>query len=132
MVIEDDETFNSRLENIEILICKVPEDEWDIIYLDFTVVEIEDILYLARYINENKINEINSKIIKIPEWFTPYGTHAYIINNKFKKKLYEMLKENKLSGLPIDNVLCLSLKSSLINTFVRYFTFHLLSRYRKY
>lgn len=117
MIVEDDESFNFKLEKIDELISDLPSEDWDIIYLDFTVVEIEDVLYLTRYLYNHK-NEIeNSKIISLPKWFTPYGTHAYVINCRFKEKLYKILNASKDLGLPIDNILCLGLKQKVIRSF---------------
>ena len=117
MIVEDDESFNSKLENIGGIISQVPEVDWDIIYLDFTVVEIEDMLYLTRCLHNNINHVSNPKIIPLPKWFTPYGTHAYIVNYRFKEKLYEVLNSNKDAGLPIDNILCLGLRQSVIRSF---------------
>lgn len=118
LIIEDDEYFNSMLNHAELIQDSLENINWDIIYLDLTVVETEDYLFLSR--NLNKIITTNSPptLIKLPNTFTAYGTHGYIVNNLSKIKVLELLKANSKIGLPIDNVFCAAIQESKLNSYV--------------
>ena len=103
LVIEDDSYFDESLNlilNIDI------NSNWDIIYLDATIVEIEDYLFLSRIIKNIRIDDINYYCQKIPSNLTCYGTIGYIINKESKHKIFNLLFNQANKGLPIDNILC--------------------------
>lgn len=110
LIIEDDEYFSSKLNN---LMHVKPSFDWDIIYLDATFVEIEDYLFISRSYHKNLSNGL--RIIEIPSNSTVYGTHAYLINGEKKKKIFEILLKNSETGLPIDNVFAAAIQERRIN-----------------
>lgn len=114
LILEDDEEFNSDLNLIESLIKDLPENIWDIIYLDLTAVETEDYLFLTRELK--KSGGLN-KIVSLPRNFTAYGTHAYVVNKLSKRKIITLLKKNCQKGLPIDNVFSALHNTYQINSF---------------
>lgn len=118
LIMEDDAHFDSSLCSIEIMIDELKSDAWDIIYLDATIVEIEDFLLLSRQLNEFITFQHPPSPVKIPNKLTIYGTHAYIINKKSKAKIYTYLCKHINSGLPIDNILCHGIHTDEISAYL--------------
>jgi GR25 family glycosyltransferase involved in LPS biosynthesis len=118
LIIEDDEYFNEMLNHAELIQNQIKEIDWDIIYLDLTIVESEDYLFLSRELKKILVENSSPKIIKLPNTFTAYGTHGYIVNNSRKSKVLEILKSNSMLGLPIDNIFCAASQESRLNSYV--------------
>ena len=118
LIIEDDSHFNKSINLISEKIEKL-DDSWDIIYLDATLVEIEDQLLFSRKIIEekNKSKDILN-IEKIPSTATIYGTHCYLINKSSINKIHKILLNNAMTGLPIDNVLSAAIQEGKITAHI--------------
>ena len=118
LVIEDDEVIHPILCKAIYDVMEFQSESWDIIYLDMTIVEVEDILFLSRKLKQVILGQIKSNLFKIPNWMTVYGTHAYIVNYKNKSKIVQLLENSLNLGLPIDNVFCAGIQQNLLNAFV--------------
>jgi GR25 family glycosyltransferase involved in LPS biosynthesis len=106
LIIEDDEHFNPMLNHLIPILENLNSEDWDLLYLDLTIVEAEDYLFIARKLKDKILKDIKPATLKIPKEFTAYGTHAYVINGKRKEKIYDYLSKNLDSGFPIDNIFC--------------------------
>jgi GR25 family glycosyltransferase involved in LPS biosynthesis len=106
LIIEDDEHFSPMLNHLIPILENLDAEDWDLLYLDLTIVEAEDYLFIARKLKDKILNDIKPTTLKIPKEFTAYGTHAYVINGKRKEKIYNYLSNHLNSGFAIDNILC--------------------------
>ncbi len=118
LIIEDDEYFDPMLNHVITVINELQAQEWDLLYLDLTTVEVEDYLYIARAINKKVNADLKPSSIKLPKEFTAYGTHSYVINSKSKGKVLGHLNRYINTGLPIDNVFCHGIQSGDISAFI--------------
>ena len=118
MVLEDDEEFSSMLNHSITLTNELDPKDWDIFYIDLTIVEIEDFLFVGRNFNSLIKNNLKPTALKLPVSFKAYGTHAYIINKNSKYKILGLLKNNLNIGLAIDNIFCAAIKEGLINAYM--------------
>lgn len=114
LVIEDDEFFTQEINNILSITEHLKDKDWDIIYLDATIVEVEDYLLLSRACNKNLKLNYGVTVLDIPNTSTIYGTHAYLINGKKKEKVFDILKKNIQTGLAIDNVYAAAIQEGKI------------------
>ncbi|BDU54770.1 glycosyltransferase family 25 protein [Limnohabitans sp. TEGF004] len=112
LILEDDSCFDKNLNLAHDLIKNYQED-WDIIYLDGTFVEVGDMISINNILHNSAVNI--PKIHDIHHETTIYGTHGYILNYKNIKKVHELLKNNIFLGLPIDNILCALVNEKKIN-----------------
>lgn len=103
LILEDDCEFNEYL-NIAIDLINNYKEDWDILYLDATFVEVDDMFSINGILST--MNTSEPKIYDIDSRTTIYGTHGYILNPLKIKKILELLKANIFIGLPIDNVFC--------------------------
>lgn len=112
LILEDDCGFSEDL-NIAMDLINDYKEDWDIIYLDATFVEVDDMFS----INEILMNMENCKpkIYDINRKTTIYGTHGYILNPLSIKKVLDLLKANIFTGLPIDNVFCALINEGALN-----------------
>ena len=119
MIIEDDSYFNKSINICNDLISKL-DYNWDIIYLDATIVEISDYINLSRKIfnqlNKNKL--IDECITNINSVQTIFGTHGYIVNKKSIGKLANLLINGMILGKPIDNIYALNIRNKKIDSFI--------------
>lgn len=113
LIIEDDEYFSNELNKIIDIRKIAGNTDWDIIYLDATIVEVEDYLLFSRSYYKNINNELY--ILKVPPTSTIYGTHAYLINGKKKQKFFDILSKNFQTGLPIDNVFAAAIQEKRVS-----------------
>lgn len=118
LIIEDDEYFDPMLNHVTSIIDELQSKEWDLLYLDLTMVEVEDYLYVARKIQEKINTDLKPSSIRMPKEFTAYGTHAYVINSRSKDKVASLLKRYINSGLPIDNVFCHGIQNEDITAYI--------------
>jgi GR25 family glycosyltransferase involved in LPS biosynthesis len=117
LIIEDDEYFNSMLNHAALIQDSLKNIEWDIIYLDLTVVETEDYLFLSRNLKDILTTKSPPKLVQLPNSFTAYGTHGYILNSFSKRKALDILKSNSQLGLPIDNIFGAAIQESKLKSF---------------
>ncbi len=112
LIIEDDEHFEESFLKASSLIESISNEDWDIIYLDATFVEVFDYIKIARRIQNSYSSE--NFFFDIDKSFTVYGTHGYILNKNKKIKIFELLRRNSRLGIPIDNVFCAAIQQELL------------------
>lgn len=112
LILEDDSCFDKDLNSALSLINNYKED-WDIIYLDGTFVEVNDMFSINNMLNGSAT--LTPEIYNIHYSTTIYGTHGYILNNKNINKIHRLIKNNMSIGLPIDNILCALINEKKIN-----------------
>ena len=118
LIIEDDEIIHDSLKFAKEDITNIDSDSWDIVYLDMTVVEVEDFLFLSRNFKNIISGQTNVNLIKFTNSMTVYGTHAYVVNFKSLPKIIHLLETSLNLGLPIDNVYCAAIQQNLLNALV--------------
>jgi GR25 family glycosyltransferase involved in LPS biosynthesis len=118
LLIEDDELFNHSLTLIDDLVQQLSGTDWDMLYLDATIVEPEDQLHIARACKAQFLAGKKPTPLKLSLSATVYGTHAYIINQNSLSKISKILMKNAKSGIAIDNVLCAGIQEGLISAYI--------------
>jgi hypothetical protein len=106
-VVEDDALLSGKL-------CELPGalrvleaglgEGWDLLYLDATLVEIADMYQMFDWVRQSRAKGI-VQVCKVPQQFTVYGTHSYVVNGARKAFVHGYLASHLRSGLAIDNVL---------------------------
>lgn len=91
--------------------------DWDLLYLDATLVEIEDMCRMFEWARSSQ-KEGNVNVNGVPADFTVYGTHSYVVNRTRRGKLLEFLRRHLGSGKPIDNVLAAGIRKVRLRAFV--------------
>lgn len=119
MILEDDSFFDNSIVIADELISNL-KDNWDIIYLDSTIVEVSDYIDLSRKLfnHLNNKNSIDHFISKINTTQTIFGTHGYIVNKKSIGKLANILIDGMTLGKPIDNIYSINVKNKKINSYI--------------
>lgn len=103
LVLEDDARFGpSSCTVIENFLANIPELEWDIIFTDICVPDLNDMI---RLIKLRYMLEQHRKINLLPLDFNFAGLTSYIVNTKSAKKIYNFLCKNTKIDIPIDLVL---------------------------
>jgi GR25 family glycosyltransferase involved in LPS biosynthesis len=118
LILEDDEHFTPLLNHLIPILENLNFEEWDLLYLDLTIVEAEDYLFIARKLKDKILKDIRPTTFKIPKEFTAYGTHAYVINGNRKEKIFDFLSKNLDSGFPIDNIFCHGIQEGHISAHI--------------
>ena len=118
MILEDDEMFDQSLGNVFLTPDNLPRQEWDILYLDMTIMEIEDYLVATRSIAMGLQNGILPRVVSVPSSMLAFGSHAYIINRQSVKKVYDLLYDNQNQSLAIDNVYAAAVKDQTIKAMI--------------
>jgi GR25 family glycosyltransferase involved in LPS biosynthesis len=119
MILEDDSYFDESITIANELIEKF-NSHWDIIYLDSTIVEVNDYLNLTTILYKNIHNTLSTSpfLHEIKPNQTLYGTHGYIINKKSKDKILSMLNEHLPIGKPIDNIYSINIRNNKLSAFI--------------
>lgn len=114
LVLEDDERFGNDLNGCIELVQELQSVDWDILYLDATIVEIEDTLLLSRRLWRWAGSNLPPQVMAVPRAAHFYGTHGYVVNRKSRARVVGLLGRNLESGLPIDNILCAASKQGVL------------------
>ena len=119
MILEDDSYFNESIIIANQLIDTFNFD-WDIIYLDNTVVEVNDYLELTQslYKHIHHSNSFTPFLHKIKPNQTLFGTHGYIVNKNSINKILTILNNSISAGKPIDNIYSMNIKNNNLSAFM--------------
>ena len=116
-ILEDDAMFGRRTcETIENILNGIGELEWDIIFTDLVIPNIDAMANLLilrqKLVAQNRVRLLNPKNLIYA------GATAYIINKKSKRKIYDFLKSVKNLDIPYDLFLRRLIRKSNINGYV--------------
>ena len=115
-VIEDDALLSAKLGALPELLAALASADWDLLYLDATLVEIADMYRMFDWVREAREKGV-VQVCKLPPQFTVYGTHSYVVNGERKARLREYLVGRLDSGYPIDNVLAQGVQQGALKAF---------------
>jgi GR25 family glycosyltransferase involved in LPS biosynthesis len=119
-VMEDDVALSKAVALLPDLIGLVEGNtggDWDLLYLDATLVEIEDMCRMFEWTRSSK-KDGNVNVCSLPADFTVYGAHSYVVNRARRGKLLDFLRRNAGSGKPFDDVLAAGVRKQRLRAFV--------------
>ena len=119
-VMEDDARLSKAMALLPDLVRLLDANtggEWDLLYLDATIVELEDMCRLFAWSRSARENGAVN-LCKIPGDFTVYGTHSYIVNARRKRTLRDFLARNLRAGKPLDNVLAAGIQRGRLQAYL--------------
>jgi hypothetical protein len=116
-VVEDDALLSPKLRSLPELLAALGSEDWDLLYLDATLVEIADMHRMFDWVRESREKGV-VQVCKVPAQFTLYGTHSYVVNGARKRSVHEYLAARLRSGYPIDNVLAQAIREGTLKAFV--------------
>jgi hypothetical protein len=105
-VVEDDALMSTGLPALPHVVQSLDSGsagDWDILYLDATLVELEDMYQMFQWVQEARPKGL-AHLRRIPARFTVYGTHSYVVNSSRKKHVRDFLLSYLAAGVPIDDV----------------------------
>jgi hypothetical protein len=91
--------------------------EWDILYLDATLLEALDMCHVFGWAKTAR-DDGTVRVRAVPKEFTVYGTHSYVINSTRKAFVLDFLKRHMTQGRPIDNVTAYGIQSGQLRAFM--------------
>jgi GR25 family glycosyltransferase involved in LPS biosynthesis len=106
-VMEDDALLSSALFALPDVIEALEAGSggnWDVLYLDATLVEISDMYRMFEWTRASREKGV-VHVHRIPQEFTVYGMHSYIVNARRKQHVLDYLTRYAASRNPIDNVM---------------------------
>ena len=116
-VIEDDALISPKLRALPELLAALASVEWDLLYLDATLVEIADMHRMFDWVRQSREKGI-VQVCRVPAQFTVYGTHSYVVNGERKRRVHDFLGARLRSGYPIDNALAQGIREGALNAFL--------------
>lgn len=116
-VVEDDALISPKLAALPELLGALASADWDLLYLDATLVEIADMYRMFDWVRESREKGV-VQVCKVPAHFTVYGTHSYVVNGERKARVREYLAARLDSGYPIDNVLAQGIRQGELKAFL--------------
>src|SRR5262249_24762288 len=105
-VVEDDALLSPALAELPALVEAMDtatRGDWDLLYLDATVVEVEDMCSLFEW-TERARRDGRIGFLRVPSRFTLYGMLSYVVNARRKQSVLAFLRENFGRGKPIDTI----------------------------
>lgn len=104
-IMEDDALLSPALAALpDIVQAAERGGDWDILYLDATLVEIADMVQVFEWARAARA-KATVQVHPIPREFTVYGTHAYVVNGRRKSHVLDFVTRHMGRGKPYDNVL---------------------------
>jgi GR25 family glycosyltransferase involved in LPS biosynthesis len=119
-VMEDDALISTALAILPDMVQSLDSGssgEWDILYLDATLVELEDMYRMFEWVQQARPKSL-AHLRRIPAEFTVYGTHSYIVNSSRKKYVHDFLRSYLDAGVPIDNVFASGIQKSQLKAYL--------------
>jgi hypothetical protein len=105
-VLEDDALLSDALVDLPSIVEAVDaasSGDWDLLYLDATVVEVEDMCSMFEWA-ENARRDQQLGFVRVPSTFTLYGLLSYVVNSRRKRSVSRFLRDNFERGKPIDSI----------------------------
>lgn len=119
-VLEDDAVVSGAIALVPQLISLLDSDtggDWDLLYLDATVVEAADMYRMFDWC-ESARRKGEVKVCKVPADFTVYGMLSYVVNGRRKARLLDILSRHLHTGKPVDNVLAGGIRNGLLKAYL--------------
>ncbi len=119
-VMEDDVALSGAIGLLPDLIGLLEANsggDWDLLYLDATLVEVEDMCRVFEWAQSAK-KEGRVNVSSLSADFTVYGTHSYVVNRARRGKLLDFLRQHLDSGKPIDNALAAGIRKARLRAYV--------------
>jgi GR25 family glycosyltransferase involved in LPS biosynthesis len=117
-VIEDDALLSRKLAELPQTLAALDlGSSWDILYLDATLVELEDMYRMFDWVQQARPGGL-VHLRAIPAEFTVYGTHSYVVNSSRKKHVHDFLRSYLGAGVPIDNVLAAGIRKGELEAYL--------------
>jgi hypothetical protein len=119
-IMEDDALISTALPILPEVVQSLDSGsagEWDILYLDATVVEALDMCQVFGWAKTAR-DDGTVRVRAIPQVFTIYGLHSYVINSARKAFILDFLKRHMAQGKAIDNVMAYGIQSGQLRAFM--------------
>jgi hypothetical protein len=119
-VLEDDALLSEALVQLPDLVDAVERasgGDWDLLYLDATVVEVEDMCSLFEW-TERARRDGQIGFVRVPGKFTLYGLLSYVVNAERKKSVLRFLQESAGRGKPIDSITAHGVNTGALKAYV--------------
>jgi hypothetical protein len=119
-IMEDDALISTALPILPEVVQSLDsgaEGEWDILYLDATVVEALDMCQVFGWAKTAR-DDGTVRVRAIPQVFTIYGLHSYVINSTRKAFVLDFLKRHMAQGKAIDTVTAYGIQSGQLRAFM--------------
>jgi GR25 family glycosyltransferase involved in LPS biosynthesis len=103
LIIEDDIILMPNISQVEEIIQSLNASRcnWDILYLDGTIVQMD----VAENLHSKMVSNPKKQFVaEVDQDWTIFGTHAYVINRASKIKVLEFIGQKLWQGRPIDNI----------------------------
>jgi hypothetical protein len=106
-VLEDDALLGPSLRDLPAfaeIVEAGSNGDWDILYLDATLVEVPDMQVMFEWTQlAREKNTVH--IHQVPAEFSVFGTHSYVVNGRRKRFVLEFLQNHLDAGNSIDGIL---------------------------
>lgn len=105
-VMEDDALMSSALPILPDVVASLDSGsrgEWDILFLDATLIEAMDMCHVFGWSKTARAEGI-VRVRPLPREFAVYGLHSYVVNSARKAYVLDFLKRHLRTERPIDNV----------------------------
>lgn len=119
-VVEDDALLSGALADLPSIVEAVDaasSGDWDLLYLDATVVEVEDMCSMFEW-TENARRDQRLGFVRVPSNFTLYGLLSYVVNSRRKRSIFRFLQENFERGKPIDSITAYGIQQGALRAYV--------------
>jgi hypothetical protein len=119
-VLEDDALLSEALADLPSIVEAVDSSskgEWDLLYLDATVVEVEDMCSMFEW-TENARRDQQLGFVRVPSKFTLYGLLSYVVNSRRKRSVSRFLREHLERGKPIDSITAHGIHQGALKAYV--------------
>jgi len=119
-VVEDDVVLSDALVDLPSMVEAVESasgGDWDLLYLDATVVEVEDMCSMFEW-TERARRDQQLGFVRVPANFTLYGLLSYVVNSRRKQSLARFLREHIGRGKPIDSITAHGIHQGALKAYV--------------
>lgn len=119
-VVEDDALLSDALVDLPSMVEAVESasgGDWDLLYLDATVVEVEDMCSMFEW-TERARRDQQLGFVRVPSHFTLYGLLSYVVNSRRKRSLAGFLREHLGRGKPIDSITAHGIRQAALKAYV--------------
>lgn len=119
-VMEDDALLSSALPALPGAIEALEAGSggnWDVLYLDATLVEIPDMHQMFEWAEASR-SKSTVQVRRIPPEFTVYGMHSYVVNSRRKRLVHDFLERHLATQKPIDNVMAYGIQRGHLQAYL--------------
>jgi hypothetical protein len=119
-VVEDDALLSDGLVDLPSVVQAIESasaGDWDLLYLDATVVEVEDMCSMFEW-TERARRDQQLGFVRVPRSFTLYGLLSYVVNARRKRSVCHFLREHIGRGKPIDSITAHGIQQGALKAYV--------------